>query len=103
MGQGMEKNGELAEGLKAIRDVADDGSWFRDTPHYWAEASLPLAYAVACVEAFLKCNEKPATHMVDVALRMGAGSRYSEIASLAFFNASSSVSPALQHPGSSGQ
>jgi hypothetical protein len=28
----------------------DKESWFRDTPHYWAEAWLPLAYAVACVK-----------------------------------------------------
>jgi len=33
-------------------------SWFRDTPHYWAQASLPLAYAVACVEVVSKSSEK---------------------------------------------
>jgi len=33
-------------------------SWFRDTPHYWSEASLPLAYAVACVEVVCKSSEK---------------------------------------------
>ena len=32
-------------------------SWFRDTPHYWAQASLPLAYAVACVEVVSKGSE----------------------------------------------
>lgn len=36
----------------------DNTSWFRDTPHYWAEASLPLAYAVACVEVVSKSSEK---------------------------------------------
>lgn len=36
----------------------DDTSWFRDTPHYWAKASLPLAYAVACVEVVSKSSEK---------------------------------------------
>ena len=46
----MEKKDELTESLKAINNVAGNTSWFRDTPHYWAEASLPLAYAVACVE-----------------------------------------------------
>jgi len=35
----------------------DNTSWFRDTPHYWAEASLPLAYAVACVEVVSKSSE----------------------------------------------
>ena len=33
-------------------------SWFRGTPHYWASASLPLAYAVACVEVVSKSSEK---------------------------------------------
>jgi len=55
--QGMEENGDLTEALKAIKNVADDTSWFRDTPHYWASASLPLAYAVACVEAVSKKSE----------------------------------------------
>ena len=54
----MEKNGELTEGLKAIKNIADDTSWFRDTPYYWAEASLPLAYAVACVEVVSKMSGK---------------------------------------------
>jgi hypothetical protein len=54
----MEKNRELEEGLKAIKNVADNASWFRDTPHYWAEASLPLAYAVACVEVVSRSSEK---------------------------------------------
>jgi len=54
----MEKNGELTEGLKTIKNVKDDTSWFRDTPHYWASASLPLAYAVACVELVSRMSEK---------------------------------------------
>ena len=53
----MEKKGELTEALKAIENVADDTSWFRDTPHRWASASLPLAYAVACVEVVSKSSE----------------------------------------------
>jgi len=53
----MEKNGEL-EGVKAIKNIADDWSWFRDTPHYWTEASLPVAYAVACVEVVCRNSEK---------------------------------------------
>ena len=36
----------------------DDTSWFRDTPHYWAEASLPFAYALACVEVVCENSEK---------------------------------------------
>ncbi|HUW45108.1 MAG TPA: hypothetical protein VMW50_04850 [Dehalococcoidia bacterium] len=56
--QGMDKNGEITEALKAIKNVADNTSWFRDTPHYWASASLPLAYAVACVEVVSESSEK---------------------------------------------
>jgi len=38
--------------------VANKGSWFRGTPYYWAEASLPFAYAVSCVEVVCKRSEK---------------------------------------------
>jgi hypothetical protein len=41
-----------------MKTVGNSGSWFRDTPHYWAEASLPLAYAVACVEVVCESSEK---------------------------------------------
>lgn len=50
----------------------DDTSWFRDTPYYWAEASLPFAYALACVEVVSESSEKLATHLVDEAIKMGA-------------------------------
>lgn len=36
----------------------DNKSWFKDTPHYWAQASLPFAYATACVEVVSKSSEK---------------------------------------------
>jgi len=42
----------------AIRKTIEPSSWFRDTPHYWAEASLPLAYAVVCVEVVCESSEK---------------------------------------------
>ena len=45
-------------GRVAIRKVLENPSWFRDTPHYWAQGSLPLAYAVACVEVVCKSSEK---------------------------------------------
>jgi len=45
-------------GDSPIKNITDDTSWFRDTPHYWGEASLPLAYAVACVEVVCKSSEK---------------------------------------------
>jgi hypothetical protein len=41
-----------------MKHVEDDGSWFRGTPHYWAESWLPLAYAVACVEVVSGSSEK---------------------------------------------
>jgi len=44
----------------AIGGPASDSSLFRDTPHYWAEASLPLAYAVPCVEVVSESSEKAA-------------------------------------------
>ena len=44
--------------FKGTNNVANSDSWFGDTPHYWAEASLPLAYAVACVEVVCKNSEK---------------------------------------------
>jgi hypothetical protein len=45
-------------GRDVIRNVPSNPSWFRDTPHYWAEASLPFAYALACVEVVSKSSEK---------------------------------------------
>jgi hypothetical protein len=56
--KGMEKEGDLTEALKDIKNVGGNTSWFRDTPHYWAEASLPFAYALACVEVVCKSSEK---------------------------------------------
>lgn len=45
-------------GQAVIRKVLENPSWFRDTPHYWAKASLPLAYAVACVEVVSEMSGK---------------------------------------------
>jgi len=39
-------------------NIADGTSWFRGTPYYWAKASLPFAYALACVEVVSKSSEK---------------------------------------------
>ena len=54
----MEHNTDLREPVRAMSSIEDNTSWFRDTPHYWAEASLPLTYAVACVEVVSKRSEK---------------------------------------------
>jgi len=48
----------IDKGTDRIRNVVSNKSWFRDTPHYWAEASFPLAYPVACVEVVCKSSEK---------------------------------------------
>jgi hypothetical protein len=58
MTQGVKKNGELAEGRRSIKNVGDDTSWFRGTPYYWAEASLPFAYALACIEVVSESSDK---------------------------------------------
>ena len=39
------------------REVLENTSWFRATPHYWTEASLPFAYALACVEVVSRNSE----------------------------------------------
>lgn len=54
----MENNSDLLHSLKETMKVVRDTSWLRNTPHYWATASLPLAYAVACVEVVSKNSEK---------------------------------------------
>ena len=41
-----------------MKKVGVVSSWFTDSPHYWAEASLPLAYAVACVEVACQGSER---------------------------------------------
>lgn len=54
----MEHGKQLTEGLNEMKTVANNRSWFRGTPHYWAEASLPLAYAVAYVQVISKMSAK---------------------------------------------
>ena len=57
IGQVVEKEG-MTEGARGVKSAAKNGSWFRDSPHYWAEAWLPLAYAVACVEVVCRSCER---------------------------------------------
>jgi len=54
----VENKGDLNQASKDIKSVANNTSWFRDTLHRWASASLPLAYAVACVEVVSKMSVK---------------------------------------------
>jgi len=51
----VKKSGELA---KDTKHIVNENSWFQENPHYWPEASLPLAYAVACVEVVCRNSEK---------------------------------------------
>jgi len=51
-------SGMIGDGETSIRNIANNTSWFRDTPHRWADASLPLAYAMACVEVVSKMQTK---------------------------------------------
>jgi len=48
----------MGAGEAAIRNTSSNPSWFRGTAYYWAEASLPFAYALACVEVVSKSSEK---------------------------------------------
>jgi len=60
-------------------------SWFRDTPHYWAEASLPLAYAVACVEVVCDSSEKARllyNRIIEAWSEAGIKAIFEEIASI---------------------
>jgi hypothetical protein len=43
------------------KSIFSETSWFRDSPHYWAEAWLPLAYVEACVEVVCERSEKART------------------------------------------
>lgn len=56
--QDMDKNVDLEQTPRAIKNVVDNRSWFRDNPHYWAQASLPMAYVAACVEVVSKMSDK---------------------------------------------
>lgn len=56
----MEKEGKSAEGAKASKNGVDNTSWCRGSPHYWAEASLPLAYAVACLKVVFQGSKRAA-------------------------------------------
>jgi len=54
----VERMDKLGGSLRGIGNVEANRLWFRDSPHYWAEASLPLAYAVASVEVVCQSSEK---------------------------------------------
>ena len=97
----MEDSNELTQGLNEIKTVASNGSWFRDTPHYWAEASLPLAYAVACVEVVSKSSEKAGilyNGIVEAWSDAGLKAFFDEIASIIPESGKEKIKKALLHP-----
>ncbi len=97
----MENKGKLTEGLKAIENLADNKSWFRDTPHYWAEASLPLAYAVACVEVVCESSEKARilyNRIVEAWSAPGVKAVFDDIASMIPESGKEEIKDALIHP-----
>jgi len=99
--QGVERNGELTEALKTMKDIADGTSWFRDTPHYWAEASLPLAYAVACVEDVCRSSEKARMlykKIVEAWSDAGVKAMGEEIASIIPESGKEKIKKAMLHP-----
>lgn len=97
----MEKNGELTEAVKAIKNVADDTSWFRGTPYYWAEASLPFAYALACVEVVSESSEKAGVvydKIVEAWSAPGMRVVFDDIASMIPESGKEEIKDVLLHP-----
>jgi len=79
----------------------DNTSWFRDTPHYWAKASLPLAYAVACVEVVAKSSEKARiiyNRIIEAWSDAGVKAMGDEIASIIPESGKDKIKNALLHP-----
>jgi hypothetical protein len=54
----MDNKNDFTKSIKDTKNVAIKTSWFRDIPYHWATASLPLAYAVACVEVVAQSSVK---------------------------------------------
>jgi hypothetical protein len=54
----MDNRNELSQSILAIKNTLKNQSWFRDTAYRWPQASLPLAYAMACVEVVSKMSNK---------------------------------------------
>ena len=97
----MEHNSDLEEAVRAIKSVADNKSWFRDTPHYWAEASLHLAYAVACVEVVCENSEKARVlynRIIETWSDAGIKAISEEIASIIPESGKKKIKNALLHP-----
>jgi len=85
----------------AIRKNIEPSSWFRETPHYWAEASLHLAYAVACVEVVCESSEKARilyNRIVEAWSDAGVKEMGDEIASIIPQSGKEKIRKAVLHP-----
>ena len=81
--------------------MGNKGSWFRESPHYWAEGWLPLAYAVACVEVVCKSSEKARilyNRIVDAWSDAEAKAISGEISSIIPESGREKIKKALLHP-----
>lgn len=79
----------------------DSASWFRDSPHYWAEASLPFAYALACVEVVSEGSEKAGAlynKIVEAWSAPGMKVVFDDIASIIPESGKEEIKDALLHP-----
>ena len=80
---------------------AEKNSWFRGAPHRWASASLPLAYAVACVEVVSKSSEKARVvynKIIESWSDAGIKAISDEIASIIPESGKEKIKKALLHP-----
>jgi len=99
IGQAMEKDG--SEGRRGAKTGAKNDSWFKGSAHYWAEASLPLAYAVACVEVVCQGSEKAGIlydRIVKAWSEAGAKAVCEKIASLIGESEKAKIREAVLHP-----
>jgi len=88
-------------GRAAINNIANNKSWFRDSPHRWASASLPLTYAIACVEVAAKSSEKAGaiySHIVEAWGNPDAKAISKEILSELTDSKIEEIKQALIHP-----
>jgi hypothetical protein len=97
----MKNCDEMAQSLNYTKEIVNNASWFRDTPHYWAAASLPLAYAMACVEVVSKRSVKAGTiyqKIIEMWCEPGTKSFFDSIASIITESEKEKIKQAIIHP-----
>jgi hypothetical protein len=102
MGSTLRYNWSMIDrGVADGKSLLNETSWFRDTPHYWAEASLPLAYAVACVEVVCRNSEKAGAiydEIVESWSDAGMRAISEEVASIIPESGKGRIKKAMLHP-----